>query len=257
MAASDTSLTSRKQQEQIFFSSCENVRELAKSLKVTKRDINSDILRGKESDLLAHTKLLALLYCCYAEALFTKIVHTPYGLDLRDVNDIRRQRDIVSKWNRCIELAVGQLSKGRPNLDALDEQGQMKRNHPHNVEQALKRMVERYVSVPVTARNKLAHGQYVQAFNSGMTRLNNETTALIGSLNVVRIETDLFALEQLSAILEDLIETPKKGHFRYYFPNVVELESELQRRDKFTLEAKKMRLKEKREKYRPPNELCC
>lgn len=257
MAASDTLLTSRKQQEQIFFSSCENVRELAKSLKVIKRDINLDILKDKESDLRAHTKLLALLYCCYAEALFAKIVHTPCGLDLRDVNGIRSEGTIVGKWNRCVELAVGQLYKGKPTPDALDGRSQIKHNHSHNVEQVLKRMVNRYISVPVTTRNKLAHGQYVRAFNSGMTKLNDETTALIESLNAVKIETDLYALERLSTMLEDLIESPQRGHFRFYYPNVVELESELQRRDKFTLEAKKLRLEEKREKYRPPDERCC
>src|SRR5712691_10074243 len=96
---------------EIFIAQVENVRELDSAWRYLNRTINADLVKNNQQSAFLHTKLLALTYCAWLEALFSKVIHTPYGLDLAEIDQIKeasRTDGIVSGWRKCIELALRQ-----------------------------------------------------------------------------------------------------------------------------------------------------
>jgi hypothetical protein len=216
------------QRLQVFQAQTENVRQLEKTWSHVNRQINALILARDNSGLLIHTKILALTYCALAEALFSKLIHTPHGFDLGYIDQIKIASDrggIKNGWLKCAELAISAV------------QGS-KTSHGQNVKKKLTRLIKLYIFDPSVMRNKLAHGQWVIALNKDNTAINKDVTKEIRDLTVVELYRRKSALAKLSIILEDIIESPNKAHHRDYWGHLVEYEEELKRMSAWTMEKK-------------------
>jgi hypothetical protein len=64
----------------IFQAQTKNVRALHQAWKLINRQVNASLLRNDKVAIEVNTKLLAVIYCALAEAAFSKLIHTPYGL---------------------------------------------------------------------------------------------------------------------------------------------------------------------------------
>ena len=78
-----------EQRLQVFIAQCDNVRGLASAFKQTKRVINQSLRRNKDNEVRDHTRTLALIYCAWSEASFSKMVHTPHGFTLDEIKQIK------------------------------------------------------------------------------------------------------------------------------------------------------------------------
>ena len=75
--------------EDIFRAQTENVRELDAAWRHINRSIN-DALRTDNNKLASfQTKMLGLVFCSYAEATFSKLIHTPHGLSSDEIQQIK------------------------------------------------------------------------------------------------------------------------------------------------------------------------
>lgn len=75
----------------IFKAQTANVRELNGAWSHLKRSINRDLIKNNQNSLNVHTRLLALTYCAWTGALFSKLIHTPHGLSLVDISQIKTE----------------------------------------------------------------------------------------------------------------------------------------------------------------------
>jgi hypothetical protein len=219
----------------IFHAQCENVRALS----MVWRQINSNVNRHymKDQAVLAEreTRLLAIVYCALAESIFSKLINTPRGLSLQEIAQVKSvqvDRGVKEGWLKCVELALTRVDAQRSN-------------HLPNARQRLTRLINSYIFDPSLIRNKLAHGQWCIALNRGSTAINADLTSEIQSLDVVELYRRRTALDSLSAILEDIIESPNKAHMRDYWPRLVAFESTAAVQSAWTLAAKVAALKQK------------
>jgi hypothetical protein len=218
----------QEQRLAIFRAQTANVRELEIAWKHINRQINSLILQKQHKSVEITTKLLALIYCAFAEALFSKLLHTPYGLELEEIHQIKEAAShagVKSGWLKCAELAIRRIDGA-------------KSNHAHNVKKKLGTLIERYIFDPSLIRNKLAHGQWSVALNSANISVNDQLTKEIREHSVIELYRRKYALEQLALILEDIIESPNKAHRRDYWTHLTKLEDKHAEMDGWTLENK-------------------
>jgi hypothetical protein len=224
-----------QQRVDVFRAQTENVRELERSWKHVNRQLNSLLLAGNQAAVQINSKLLALIYCALAEALFSKILHTPKGLTLDEIEQVKvatRAGGVKDGWIKCVELAMRSV------------QG-VKSNHGHNVKQRLERLIEEFIFDPSLLRNKLAHGQWRIALNRDNDALNQAMTSELAFLDVIEVYRRKSALQRLAAILEDIVESPNRAHHRDYWDHLDKFETEQREIAQWSLAGKLAQLREK------------
>jgi hypothetical protein len=189
-----------------------NVKDFLIAEKDIKRIINRAIKQNKQSTIKVQTKLYALMYSTYAESSFMKMILTPYGLEQKYVDEILNKKNIQDKWYETIELAFNKFktfSKG---------------SEIPNKKLELKKIIQKFIIDPSVIRNKIAHGQFSVALNRNNTSLNTELTQKIEDLDIVYIYRLFEINKALVSIIEDLIESPDKAHYMYYYQKYQKLE---------------------------------
>lgn len=212
----------------VFRAQTENVRELERAWSYLNRQINDAIRTNNTHAVKINTKFLALNYCAIAEAKFSKLIHTPYGLKPSFVSQIKStttKHGVKAGWEKCVELALKSVPAGPSN-------------HLPNVRQKLLEFIEKYIFDPSQLRNKLAHGQWKNALNRENTALNSLITNEIAELDIVELYRKKTALDKLSSIIEDLIESPEKAHFNSYWNHLLELDQQMQEMENWTFAKK-------------------
>jgi len=221
---------------EIFRAQTTNVRELQSAWAQINRQLNSCILTKNVVGVEVNTKLLALVYCAFSEALFSKLLHTPHGLALAQISQIKSAVDsngIKSGWQKCAELGMQRVQSN-------------KSSHSQNVRKKLSELIDRFIFDPSLVRNKLAHGQWRIALNRENSALNLELSKEIEACNVVELYRRKHALDKLAAILEDIIESPNRTHHRDYWVHLTALEEEQRKMSRWTFEEKAIQLFKKR-----------
>ena len=226
----------------VFKAQTANVRELNASWRHLKRSINFDLVRGDAISVTVHTRALALTYCAWTEALFSKLIHTPYGLTLDEIDQIKRvSRDtgVVTGWRKCASLAFRRVRASRSG-------------HVANAAQEVDRLIMSYIEAPSLLRNKIAHGQVVVALNRNNTDVNADMSADLSQLNVVTLDRHRFACQGLADIVEAVIESPQKGAMRDYWSLTQRITDHLRDTRRYSLADKVSHLQSKAKRTARP-----
>ncbi|WP_147324539.1 hypothetical protein [Shinella sp. WSJ-2] len=220
----------------IYSAQCKNVRALEVARKQIRRSINDALRSGNLVAVDVHTKALALVFCAWVEANFSKTIHTPKGFSLIEIAQIKasiRVGSVVDGWEKCIQLAFLKSAATKSNFTP-------------NVKQRLKKCVTSLVADPSLIRNKVAHGQWIEALNRDNTKINADLTVSIHSLDVVKVEMWFDCQKILCEIVELLIESPNKAFMASYWGMIEKVEQIPIDRAAWTISSKRTRLKAKR-----------
>lgn len=215
------------QRLEVYRAQTKNVSALQSAWKQVNRQLNQAIARSDKAAAEINTKIMGLIYCAFAEAVFSKMIHTPHGFTIEEIGQISTaaRGSVKSGWLKCTELAVNRISAS-------------KHNHRANVLQQLERLISDFVFDPSQIRNKLAHGQWQIALNRDNTSVNRVLTREIESNTFIDYYKRKAALARLANIIEDIIESPSKAHFKDYWAHVTALEAELLNIATWTIEKK-------------------
>lgn len=196
----------------IYQAQVQNVRSVQTALKHVHRLINSSLRQNDRAQTEHLTKIYALMFCTWAEANFLKVIHTPHGLELYELEQIKasKRANIVAGWKKAIELGLRHLNTNRGSFKP-------------NVRKKLEELVDSHVFDPSLLRNKLAHGQWTVALNRANDAVHADLTAKIGSLDVVKISGWLEVHRLLAELVETLLESPRKAFMRDWYEYAVEL----------------------------------
>jgi hypothetical protein len=219
----------------VFAAQTKNVRALEQAWKHINKSLNAAYSGGDTSSAEIQTKILAQVYCAFAEAVFSKVIHTPDGLTLDEISQVKFQgkRNIVAAWKKCVEISLKKV-QGKSS------------GHVPNTQKKIFALIDEYIFDPSLLRNKIAHGQWCVALNSDNTKVNESFTAKINSINVVDLYRSKAAFQSLFRIVEDIIESPNKAHHRDYWIHITEFETKQQEMALWSVENKVKALKEKR-----------
>lgn len=225
-----------QQRLSVFEAQTKNVRALHQAWKHVNRQINNSMLQEDGIAVEINTKILAVIYCALAEAVFSKLIHTPHGLTLDEIEQIKRAAKATGVkfgWTKCAEIAIQRVDGA-------------KHNHRPNVLQKLTAMIDEFIYDPSLIRNKLAHGQWCVALNSENTAVNLDLTSEIAGYSVLDFYRRRHSLEHLAAIIEDLVESPNRAHRRDYWGHLSELEAKQREMSAWTIEHKAAQLRTKK-----------
>jgi len=181
------------------------VRTLDKAKRHLNRSINAALLKNDLVLVGLLTKSLALAFNGWAEANLSKLIHTPYGFDDIEMEQIKaehRKAGIGAAWTKCIQLGLSHV------------QSSPKSNYLPNIRQKLARIAEQYVIAPYLLRNKIAHGQWSVALNRENTAINPDTTQQLRQLDVVTVNNWFDAHRYLARVVEALVESPDGAFHR-------------------------------------------
>jgi hypothetical protein len=205
-----------KQKLAVYEAQVKNVRAIETSIRHIRRSINAALRNNQAPVADTFTKLYAVTFCAWAEANFSKVVHTPYGFDPGEIQQINvaKANGIASAWKKAVELAVKKLDARRGSFMP-------------NTRQKLEQAINDHVFEPSMLRNKLAHGQWVEALNRDNDKINSDLTLLISGLDIVKVDGWRACHKCLSDMVETLIESPKRTFVRDWWRAVAALDEEM------------------------------
>ena len=227
----------------IFFAQVNNVRCLELAMRQVRRSVNDGLRKGNKPLTDVQTKVYAQTFCSWAEANFSKVIHTPHGFTLSEISEVKRawsSKGLAEGWHKAVQLGLRKVPAQRSNFVP-------------NARQTVERLIKHYVREPTLIRNKIAHGQWMTALNRTNSAVNQELTVSLTALNVVDIERWHGGHARLAAIVESLIESPERTFARDYWPQLVELERYAAEADAWTLENRTNALQAKWHRYRDRN----
>lgn len=203
----------------IFFAQVENTRELETAIKMIRRAVHDGLRTGNDVHVRIQTKVLAQVFCAWAEANFLKVIHTPHGFALSEVMEVKRQwkeHGLAEGWGNAVQLGLRKVPA-------------QKSNFVPNARQEIMRAIQAYVKDPSLVRNKVAHGQWAVALNRGNTAVNQDVTNTMAALTIIEVDRWHGCHKRLAAIVESLIESPERTFARDYWPQLQDLEAFSQR----------------------------
>lgn len=223
----------------VYQAQVENVRALESSIRQIRLNINSALRHNQPSIANSLTKVYAILFCAWAGANFSKVIHTPYGFSIDEILQIQTAKSggIAAAWKMTVELGIRHLNASRGNFQP-------------NARLKLFRSIEAHVYDPSLLRNKLAHGQWVVALNRTNDDIQGELTTRIQELDIIKVDGWRSCHQHLAQMIETLIESPKKAFVRDWWGAVVDLDNEMEQASQKTLAEHIARLRAKEERTR-------
>jgi hypothetical protein len=218
----------------VYQSQTRNVRALRTAMRHAHRLINAALRGNDDAATEALTKMYAMLFCAWAEANFSKVLHTPHGFELNEIAQVQaaKEQGIRDAWKTCVALGLRHLDAQRGNFLP-------------NAQQRLGAAIDAHVFDPSLLRNKLAHGQWVVALNRSNEAIQPDLTARIASLDIVVVSGWIQAHQLLAELVENLIESPKRAFMRDWYQYVVNLDAAMTDAQTRTLASHKARLRAK------------
>lgn len=173
----------------VYQAQTKNVRMLNQARGQVNRAINRALRKNDITSTEVHTRVLALIFCAWVEANFSKLIHTPYGFtpdEVRQIKQAYQGSGLGAGWRKSIDLGLRKVSNPK------------KSNYLPNIRQKLLTVVDNYVVLPSLIRNKIAHGQWDVALNRENTTVNNDLTQELHNLDAVVISIWFKAHEYLA-----------------------------------------------------------
>jgi hypothetical protein len=217
----------------IFSLETQNVRAgFYKHRKQLLRALNSALVRHDQSTLETLTLSYVLLFAAWSEAQFMQVLHTPDALPFDQINSIKYLKSksgIGEAWKELIRCAFSKVP------------GHVKEVKKKEIR--LLKIVEENI-IPISLiRNKIAHGQWSVALNREHTAKNENLTDELNELDYVKVDL-LFQIQQaIGFIVRDLLQSPQRGHLRFFWQRDTELERLLNKRLSQDMESKLKALK--------------
>ena len=220
----------------IFEAQVSNVRSLKSAMRQVHRSINDGFRRKDQPKVDAFTRAYAMMFCAWAEANFSKVLHTPHAFEIDEIQQVHsaKANGIAVAWKKCVELGLRHLDAKRGNFRP-------------NARQKLEKAIDAHIFDPSILRNKLAHGQWTVALNRENNSVQPDLTNKINELDIVKIDAWIKGHQLLADVVEHLIESPKKAFMRDWYAYVVQIEDQMVEADKRTLQQHIQRLRQKDE----------
>jgi len=218
----------QKARLEIFQAQTANVRRLECAVSHVRRAIHHAMRKHDQPAEEAHSLVYALLYCAWLEAFFSKLIHTPYGFSIEEIEQISDKQDrhgIHEAWCKCVELGLQRVQGSRLGDIA-------------NMRKKLLEFIAAYVLEPAVLRNKIAHGQWQVALNRERTGVNEQITAELAHLDIITTDKRRLVAARLASIVEALIDSPKRHFRKAYWDELTHLEQEAKDFDSWTRESR-------------------
>lgn len=218
----------------IFSIQTDNVRALEKAWEQGNRLLNESLRSQNQDAISIQTKLMALLFSSYTEAIFSKLIHTPHALTQAEIKTLKFKFKTNSYlgWVNCLKVIVNKITAKN-------------QSYKDKVIADVTTLLKNYIQEPSEVRNRMAHGQWVTALNADNTKINNDLSAKIRTLDIITLTRYKKSFSLISLIIEDLVESPNKAHINTYQEKIKKFNQEQIKMASWTLAGRINKLKPK------------
>ncbi|PKF60174.1 hypothetical protein CW745_16400 [Psychromonas sp. psych-6C06] len=208
-----------------------NVKHLKQAEKNLRMDISRYLIKKDDFKVSINTKLYALLYSSLSEAQFLQILYTPNGFTQAQITDINNKKSIVQKWYLLIDHSLSKF--GDYKLDSTLK----------NRRSDLRKLIRNYIEEPQSIRNKIAHGQWINAFDRLNKVEKKDLSKKINALTVVDIHKWYEIHQYICFIIRELVQSTLINFEKSCKDNLAELDSFILSSNSWTVANKTQSLK--------------
>lgn len=223
--------------EKIFQELIKNIKSIEKAKKLLNLSINQNIRDEKKDALTTNTKLYALLFSVWVEALLHKTIFLENSFDNDEIKRIlkAKKQNIEQAFQTCIKIA---FTKAKIDKTVINEQ-----------KQELLYLINKYAISPSRIRNKIAHGQWQTAINSNFTNINEEITRELNYIDCVAIDRWFNIYKLITQLIELLVQSPSKGFKNQYDTYLKKIHTNIMKMESWSLDEKEKKIKKKYSYY--------
>lgn len=193
---------------------CENVSTLEEAIEQIQTDLRLAISKQLDSKTYNYTKLLSYLLVCWCEARIMKLIHEPQltittkkriinkpkSFTQSEIDLVISAPTLKDKWLKAIQIAITKAYK--VNLDT---------NFPSNLSFTprsryleLEELISNSLLPSIELRNRIAHGQWKQAFTNDLKSFSQQHTTALRTGNIVTLQLSYAMFRAIGQLVHDL-----------------------------------------------------
>lgn len=198
---------------------CENVSTLENAIEQIQRDLRLAISRQQETIVYSYTKLLSYLIVCWCEARIMKLIYEPeYTYSHRSGNSYTKRKSFTQieieeiyssatlkdKWLKALQIAIAKHHNVSLNI-----------NFPNTLPFTSKAryleiqdLIDNKLLPSIELRNRIAHGQWKQAFTNDLRNFSQPHTSNLRTENIVTLQLNYNIFKTLSQLVHDIASSP-------------------------------------------------
>lgn len=197
---------------------CENVRALENAIENLQKDIRILIAKEQKENEYSYTKLLSYLVVCWCEARVIKLIYEPEytitnkkgtftkrkSFTEQEIEIIKNSSTLKDKWITALKIGISKaydipLNNNFPNNLLFT---------PRTRYLAIIDLIESELLQSIELRNRIAHGQWKQAFTNDLNSFSQTHTTALRKENIVSLQLDFGIFKHLAQLIHDLASSP-------------------------------------------------
>jgi hypothetical protein len=193
---------------------CENVSTLDEAIGQVQRDLRLAISIKENSKIYNYTKLLSYLVVCWCESRIMKLIHEPAivitakngiinkpkSFSLTEIDQIISSSTLKDKWLTALQIAIAKaynvpLDANFPRTLSFT---------PRSRYLEIEELISNELLPSIELRNRIAHGQWKQAFTNDLKAFSQPHTTSLRTENIVELQLNFAMFKAIGQLVHDL-----------------------------------------------------
>lgn len=226
----------------MFSKHCENLREIEKAIKLIERNINNSIRRNNELGERVYTKILSFLVVSWLDVRILKLIYekvdynNKYSQNIFDDNEIRiviKNKSLIDRWKVSLNFAMKKAYSVKLDKKNISIQ-ETKLNKTAIIRyKEIIKILDNDINPAITLRNKVAHGQFLHAFNNDLESFSQDNTTQLRLENIVTLQLKRQLFTNIAKLIHDLVVSKPtyERDFDKHFEKIESIRSNIHKRD--------------------------
>lgn len=190
----------------MYIQHCKNLLEVENGIDRIELDLRRFISMNDIKNEYTYTKILSQLITCWAEVRILKVLHEQNAFTQIEIDAIllKRNATLQSKWEDSVNLAFTKAY----SLNSTSPIDQQLNTINQSRYLQIMDLIANDLSLSITLRNRIAHGQWRTALTSNLKSVSPSLTQKINDENIVGLQLKKKILTGLALIINDLSVSP-------------------------------------------------
>ena len=183
---------------------CENLRTIEIAIDEIERSLKDSIKKNECDKEIVYTRLFSFLIGCWIDVRLSKLINEPGAYSDNEVKTISSKGSLTDSWLTAIRIAT---SKKCGIKQIVEDDEIITRELTFTIKNMYRQIlvwVDEYLRDMYEIRNKIAHGQWIKAFNTNQTEFSSDRTRDIKLTNIVSLQLKRSVLKEITYLLESL-----------------------------------------------------
>ena len=206
---------------------CKNLLEVENGIDRIELDLRRFISMNDIKNEYTYTKILSQLITCWAEVRIMKVLHELNAFTQIEIDSILQKRSatLQSKWEDSVKSAFTKAYTLNSTLPIGQQLNVVNQSRYIQIMD----LIANDLSLSITLRNRIAHGQWRTALTSNLKSVSSTLTQQIIDENIVSLQLKKKIMIGLALIINDLAVSPATferdfdKHYRLVAENKVNL----------------------------------